>query len=325
MPRPAPPIVAVDLFCGAGGLSHGLQQAGVIVVAGVDLDSACRFPFESNIDASFLHEDVREITGARLSRLWPKEAIRLLAGCAPCRPFSSHRRGADTSRERDWLLLSEFGRLVAETGVGLVTMENVPRLGSSRVFLDFVADLRAAGYEVSWKSCYGPDYGLAQSRRRLVLLASRLGAIDMPAGPLRGGPHRSVRDEIGNLPPLSAGASDPDDQLHRSRTLSEINLRRIRASRPGGTWKDWPEHLRARATVSQAAPRSATFMPVWSGTARPPRSPPWRTTSAPVGSGTQSRTGRSAFAKPACCKASRGTIASRVKTSQSSSLSWVDS
>lgn len=245
MPRRPPFVVAVDLFCGAGGLSYGLQRAGVTVAAGVDLDPACRFPFETNIDAPFLNEDVRDVTGARLSRLWPSGSIRLLAGCAPCRPFSPYRRGADTSDEEDWPLLAEFGRLIAETGVELVTMENVPRIGSSRVFLDFVDGLRALGYVVSWKSCYGPNYGLAQTRRRLVLLASQLGSVDLPAGRSNGASHRTVRDEIACLPPIKAGESDPNDPLHTSRRLSDVNLKRIRASRPGGTWRDWPKELRA--------------------------------------------------------------------------------
>ena len=231
------------------------------MVAGVDVDSACRFPFESNIDASFLHdEDVVTLPGLVCLGYGPESVVRLLADAPRAGRSRPYRRGADTSLEKDWPLLTEFGRLVAETGVELVTMENVPRLGSSRVFANFVADLRAADYHVSWRSCYGPDYGLAQGRRRLVLLASRLGPIEIPAGRLSGGPYRTVRDEIGDLPALSAGASDRDDRLHRSRALSEMNLRRIRASTPGGTWQDWPEHLRAPC---HRKPSGGTFRNVY--------------------------------------------------------------
>jgi DNA (cytosine-5)-methyltransferase 1 len=240
-----PSICAVDLFCGAGGLSHGLQEAGISVVAGVDVDPACRFPFEANIDAAFLEMDVRELTAAHVRRLWPSGAIRMLAGCAPCRPFSPYRRGVDTSTEKDWPLLEEFGRLVTEAEPDLVTMENVPRIGTSRVFTDFVARLVEGGYAVDWRSCPGVDYGLAQSRRRLVLVASRFGPISVPQGPRRDDSPRTVRDEIGELPALVSGAADPHDRLHKCRNLSEVNLRRIRASRPGGTWEDWPEELRA--------------------------------------------------------------------------------
>lgn len=260
MQRAAQPIVGVDLFCGAGGLSYGLQRAGVSIVAGVDLDPACRYPFEANIEASFLEEDVRNIGAPHLARLWPAGSVRLLAGCAPCQPFSPYRRGVDTSTEKDWPLLAEFARLVKVTGVELVTMENVPRIGSSKVFAEFVSSLEDAGYFVSWKSCRGPDYGLAQFRRRLVLLASRLGPIEVPLGNVAEHQYRTVRSVIGRLPALGNGGSDPRDRLHRSRTLSETNLRRIQASRPGGTWEDWPKSLRAPC---HRRPSGGTFRNVY--------------------------------------------------------------
>jgi len=243
--KPRPRVVAIDLFCGAGGLSKGLQDAGITVVAGIDVDPACKYPFESNIDAAFVQEDVRNVTADHLNALWRRAPIRLLAGCAPCQPFSPYRRGVDTSREEQWPLLAEFGRLVRETRPELVTMENVPRIGSTVVFAEFVTGLRGEGYKVSWKSCYGPDYGVPQNRRRLVLLASMLGELHVPDGALRGGPYKTVRQTIGKLPPLRPGATDPNDVLHKCRVLTEINLKRIQASRPGGTWADWPRELRA--------------------------------------------------------------------------------
>lgn len=238
-------VCAVDLFCGVGGLSHGLQEAGVPVVAGIDVDPACRYPFEANIDAAFLDLDIRNVTAAHLNRLWPDGCVRLLAGCAPCQPFSPHRRGRDTSDEEDWALLSEFERLVLETMPEIVTMENVPRAGSTEIFKQFVAALRDAGYQVSWRSCRGVDYGLPQSRRRLVLIASLLGPIEIPAGHLDGAAPQTVRDAIEDLPAIESGGVDPHDPLHASRGLSPINMKRIKASKPGGTWEDWPKDLRS--------------------------------------------------------------------------------
>jgi DNA (cytosine-5)-methyltransferase 1 len=256
-----PTVVAIDLFCGAGGLSKGLQDAGIPVVAGIDIDPACKYPFEANIDAAFVQEDVRNVTAAHLSALWRAVPVRLLSGCAPCSPFSPYRRGADTSKEEQWPLLAEFGRLVRETKPELVTMENVPRIGSTSVFATFVKELGRLGYHVSWRSCYGPDYGVPQHRRRLVLLASLLGELEIPDGPLRGGSHLTVRQTIGKLPKLANGKADPVDPMHRSRMLSEINLKRIRASRPGGTWEDWPKELRAPCHRKK---KGATFRNVYS-------------------------------------------------------------
>lgn len=237
-------IVAIDLFCGAGGLSFGLQNAGIEIAAGIDLDPACAYPFEANVGAEFVEQDVRDVKPKNLASIWRDADVRLLAGCAPCQPFSAHRRGADTRAEDRWSLLGEFGRLVAGSLPDLVTMENVPRIGSQAVFLDFVNCLEGLGYSVSWRSCSCLHFGLAQTRRRLVLVASLLGPIDVPVGEPDAEP-ATVRQVIESLPEIASGGVDPADDLHRSRKLSPRNDQRIKASTPGGTWEDWPKSLRA--------------------------------------------------------------------------------
>lgn len=215
------------------------------MVAGFDLDPACAYPFETNIGASFVENDVRHLKRDHLTSLWPEGNLRMLTGCAPCQPFSPHRRGADTSKDADWSLLTEFGRLVTATKPDIVSMENVSRLGSTRVFRNFVRRLQRLGYWVDWRSCYGPEYGLPQHRRRLMLLGSILGPIEIPRGHVRAPDFRTVRQTIGKLPAIESGEVHRTDPLHRARRLSALNLERIRMSEPGGTWMDWPQSLRA--------------------------------------------------------------------------------
>jgi DNA (cytosine-5)-methyltransferase 1 len=241
-----PHIVAgVDLFCGAGGLTYGLQKAGIDIVAGIDLDPTCEFPFTSNNASRFLKIDIRTLTVPELAKLYPSNTLRLLAGCAPCKPFSPFRRGADNSKHDDWGLLRDFARLVEGLGPELVTMENVPGLASRRMFASFVRTLRALGYHIDYKSVYCPPLGIPQHRRRLVLIASLIGKVEVPLGFLQRSRYRTVRDAISDLPPLSSGETDPKDPLHKARSLSPTNLLRLRSSAPGRTWQDWPEHLRA--------------------------------------------------------------------------------
>jgi len=91
-------IEAIDLFCGAGGLSFGLRKAGLKILAGIDFDSACKYPFEANNKAKFLESDVTLIKGDELAKLYSSSAdFKVLAGCAPCQPFSKYRQGEDTS------------------------------------------------------------------------------------------------------------------------------------------------------------------------------------------------------------------------------------
>ncbi len=237
-------VVAIDLFCGAGGLTYGLQKAGIKVAAGVDLDPACEYPFAANNESTFIKADIRNVSPDDLAELYPRGAIRVLAGCAPCRPFSSLQRDGKKSRKEEWGLLEEFARLAEGLRPELITMENVPRLASQPVFQKFVARLEGMGYAVDYKSVYCPRLGLPQHRRRLVLIASRIGPISVPVGSVPPERYKTVRQAIGMLAPIAAGAHDAKDLLHKARTMNEDYLARLRSSKPGGTWKDWPEALR---------------------------------------------------------------------------------
>jgi DNA (cytosine-5)-methyltransferase 1 len=128
-------------------------------------------------------------------------------------------------------------------------MENVPELQRYEVFHDFLSVLTDQGFHFTNDSkkwvVYSPDYGVPQYRRRLVIVASRLGPIELIPPTHRPREYRSVEDVLRKLPPLRAGEASVGDPLHRTSALSNRNLRRIRASRPGGTWRDWPRRLRA--------------------------------------------------------------------------------
>lgn len=235
----------VDLFCGAGGLSYGFHDQGFVVAAGIDADEECRYAYETNIRAPFIRRDVSSLTGSAIKELFLEDGHKVLVGCAPCQPFSTYNQ---KNNDPNWELLRDFGRLIVKSEPDVVSMENVPRLLKFRggtVFGDFLDTLHASGYETAFDVLQGPDFGLAQKRSRLVLLASRLGKISLPA-PTHENEHRTVAMEIGSLPPLAAGGKDQSDRLHRASRLSQINLERMQASTPGGTWRYWPGGLIAR-------------------------------------------------------------------------------
>lgn len=232
----------VDIFCGAGGLSHGFLQQGFKVVGGVDIDEKCRYAFEANNHAPFIRRDVTKLTAREVNALFIPKKARVLVGCAPCQPFSVYNQKNDDPK---WRLLRKFGDLVADVKPDVLSMENVPRLldfKEGRIFEQFVKALKDSKYHVVWDVVYCPDFGLAQTRFRLVLLASKFGPIDLPR-PTHKGRHRTVRQEIGKLRPISQGGADDRDLLHRSSRLSPINQKRIAAAKPGGTWRDWRRNL----------------------------------------------------------------------------------
>ncbi|RAZ84458.1 DNA cytosine methyltransferase [Cereibacter johrii] len=245
-------IVAVDLFCGAGGLTHGLERAGIDVRLGVDVDPSCKHPFSANNNASFLLADVDDLDASTVANSLRGGRVTLLAGCAPCQPFSTYsrsaaRKGGGKRKGRgsrdDWRLVQRFGELVRALQPDLVTMENVPPLLDQPVFAELLTCLD--GYSVDHRIVDVRDVGLPQTRKRLVVVASKLGPIELAAPDNDGGP-ATVRQAIGSLRPVAAGEADPSDPLHAASRLSAINLQRIRASKPGSTWRDWPDELRAK-------------------------------------------------------------------------------
>lgn len=234
---------AVDLFCGAGGLTHGLERAGIKVNAGFDIDPSCRFAFEANNKARFIQQDIFSLTGEVLSKQWGT-GPRILVGCAPCQTFSTYSMGKRqaSSDDKRWKLISEFQRLASETMPEIISMENVPRASSSAAFLDLVLFLKSRGYFVWHEVVNCVSFGVPQNRKRLVLLASCLGSLELNENPVRKA--KTVRDAISHLESIEPGCSSETDPLHYASRLTELNLLRVRASRQGGTWKDWPEDLR---------------------------------------------------------------------------------
>lgn len=239
-------IEAVDLFCGAGGLTAGLIKSGIAVKAGYDIEESCRFAYEHNNHGSvFINKDIKTVSSSEISSHYSKDSIRLLSGCAPCQPFSKYNENSrmDLSADKKWPLLYEFARLISDIQPELITMENVPNVIKHNVYHDFVDTLVELGYEVCAQEVFCPDYGIPQARKRHVLLASRIGKIELIA-PTHRGQYMTVKDAIYHLPSITAGADNKKDPLHRSTLLSPINIERIKSSKPGGTWADWPEKLR---------------------------------------------------------------------------------
>lgn len=238
-------LATVDLFCGAGGLTVGLENVGLPVCAGIDVDPDCRYPYEKNTSADFIKADVSNIDSDKVERLFPDGSDKVLAGCAPCQPFSTLKNGEDTEGTDEWKLLESFERMVFDIEPEYVVMENVVGIRDTKIFTNFVHLLYSLGYEYEVEDVYCPDYGIPQKRKRTVLIASTLGDVELPEPTHSEDRYPTVREAIGKkkLPEIGAGESHEDDRLHRSRTLSKTNLERVKQSIPGGTWKDWDDEL----------------------------------------------------------------------------------
>ncbi len=243
----------IDLFCGIGGLSHGFVLEEFDVVAGIDADPTCKYPFEANNKAQFIHKSIEDLAVGELKALYGTSGIKILVGCAPCQPFSSYSVKSAKKGGR-WKLLYDFSRLIEGVEPDVVSMENVTRLkqfDGGQVYKDYVANLERNGYHVTSYDVYCPDYGIPQRRTRLVLFASKIGPVELIEKTHAPENYVSVRDVIGTLEPLEHGQISADDSLHAASKLTEKNVRRIRQSKPGGTWRDWDKELIAECHAKE--------------------------------------------------------------------------
>ena len=223
----------VDVFCGAGGLTHGFIKEGFNITAGIDFDGTCQFPFEFNNHAVFLKEDVMKLKSDTIKGYLKDTNIKILIGCAPCQPFSTYNNADDRKKDGKWRLLYKFSELIKEVSPDVFSMENVPALkvfDKGKVLSDFKESLLEAGYYVTEFIVNCEEY------------------------------YKTVRDAISALPPLKAGETSQDDPLHRCARLEAKNLSRIKASKPGGTWRDWPDSIIAECHKKTSG---ATFASVY--------------------------------------------------------------
>lgn len=246
-------IVLADFFSGCGGTTQGFVEAGIRPVLAIDWDPDAVATFRRNFpQTKVIERDIREVDVEDVESYLRKSSqhtVRLFAGCAPCQPFAGHQRSKPAEGDSRSFLLLEFLRFAKEFKPELIFVENVPgiqRLSASEGPLAEFSQAIDGEYRVSHRIVSSADYGVPQTRRRFVLVASRIGEISIPP-PTHGTedrPYSTVRDWIeDSLPEISAGQESPTDTSHKAMNLSKLNLERIRATPEGGDRRDWPEHL----------------------------------------------------------------------------------
>ena len=252
-----PTVKVFDFFAGCGGASRGFQEAGMEVVFALDSDPDARRTFQKNFPSARIEpRDIRKTSEDSVHELVTAERPDpiLFCGCAPCQPFSKQNT---TLPERDAddrvPLLLEFLRFIQRSKPDIVFVENVPGIQKpspdTEPFAEFLRGLEDAGYgKPDYDAVPLKRYGVPQGRRRLLLLASRRGPVELPPqthGPGTASPdYVTVRDCIEDLPAIAAGTEHSEIPNHRAARLSSLNLERIRATTEGGGHGDWPEDLR---------------------------------------------------------------------------------
>ena len=239
----------IDFFSGCGGTSAGLRDAGMRIAAAVDFDPAAAATYRANFpDAEFHEADIRELSHDVFDHLVEDGTPLVFSACAPCQPYSSMRPTASRARPRERSLLLTLIPFLDRLRPDALIVENVPglqKIPGGSTWNRFLRHLHRIGYSTRWDVIDCRAFGVPQRRKRLVLLASRHGDIDLPEATHGDGlqSYSTVRDWIGDLPAIGAGETHPDDPIHRSGALGDLNLRRIKELPEGGSRSEWPPDL----------------------------------------------------------------------------------
>ena len=235
---------AIDLFSGAGGLSQGLKQAGFNVVGAVESVPTYAESYQMNHPKTNLKlSDITKIDPvAYMDELGLKVGeLDLLAGCPPCQGYSTigtRNRGQQNDPRNE--LVYEVLRFALAFQPKTIMMENVPALANDPRLSSLREQLEQLGYKIDVKVLRMTHYGVPQARRRMIMLGSRLGDVEVAKVEIDSENMRTVRDAISILPP--AGTSS--DLLHvsdESRRSDKVKKLISLVPKNGGSRMDLPE------------------------------------------------------------------------------------
>lgn len=266
-------LKAIDFFCGGGGMSYGMQEAGIKVLAGIDNDENCKETYEANIKgASFIKADVFDLKEKDLQKqlgLKRKDKNLVLIGCSPCQ-FWSIINTDKTKSQKSKNLLVEFKRFVEYFCPGYVIVENVPgvlRKKKESGLEDFIAWLEDNKYQVHFDVHNTNDYGVPQNRKRFTLVANRTSKNKI--FPEKDKIKLAVKDVLGEkngFPKVTAGNLDKTDFLHTTSNLTDITIERLRhVEKDGGDRLGFAniEHLQLKCFIGKNDSFKDTFGRMW--------------------------------------------------------------
>lgn len=244
-----PQLKAIDFFCGGGGMTCGLRQAGINVIAGVDFDKDAKETYEyNNPGTTYVHTDIRNLRTNYFERkfdIHQNDNSLILVGCSPCQFYSIINSDKNKSlKSKD--LLRNFARFIEYYRPGYVLVENVPGITTNKesILPFFLSELDRFGYRYEKRIVNMNDYGIPQSRRRFSLIATRLDSVEIKF-PAQSEKKLTVRDVLGEkngFPKIQAGHKDATEFKHTAAGLSPKGLMRMQKTRhDGGSRLDWAD------------------------------------------------------------------------------------
>ena len=247
------PYKYIDLFCGAGGLSLGFEKAGFQNVFSVEFNPDCVKTYSKNFPHhNIIFEDIRNIDNSKINELTENSEIDIVIGGPPCQGFSlAGNIGRNSIDDERNTLFEEFVRVVSFVQPKIFIMENVASMATHHkgaTIKKVVKEFESAGckYKVKYEILNSVDYGVAQERRRIVIVGVRNDINTEFLYPKKQDKLFTIKDVIDDLPELKSG-QDSDIPNHTAMKHSEQMLQKMSYIKDGGNRMDIPEHLRPKS------------------------------------------------------------------------------
>ncbi len=243
----------IDLFCGAGGLSLGFDQAGFKNVFAVEFNPDFARTYSKNFKThKLIVDDIKNISNDKIDELLAGQEVDVIIGGPPCQGFSIAgnigRTFIDDDRNK---LFKEFVRFVAHVKPRMFVMENVAAMAThlkGKTIVEIVKAFENAGvgYRVKWEVLNSANYGIAQERRRIVVVGVRKDLETDFIYPKYEEKTYTIKDVIGDLPVLESGESS-DIPNHVAMKHSAQMLEKMSYVKDGGDRTDIPEEIRPKS------------------------------------------------------------------------------
>lgn len=243
----------IDLFCGAGGMSKGFEQAGFQNVFSIEIDPVYAKTYKNNFpNHKVIVEDVKDVTNEQVRNLIGNRTIDVIVGGPPCQGFSiAGKIGRTFAEDERNYLFKEFVRFVKVISPKVFVMENVARMAThlnGKTIKEIVKTFEEAGmgYRVSWRILNAAEYHVPQERRRIFIVGVRKDLQGDFQFPLPEDVRISVREAIGDLPELHSGECS-DIPNHNAMNHTEQMLRKMSFVPDGGDRTSIPEEIRPKS------------------------------------------------------------------------------
>lgn len=220
-------VEVLDFFCCAGGMSLGFAALKDYfkIIGGIDINPISLTAYQENYRVPILQADIAtlgenvEIVESTFGLLPDHKNPLVIIGCAPCQGFSAHRkRHYDKPEDSRNTLIGEFATIAVKFNPDYVVMENVPEILTGKYkhhYEEAKAVFESYGYHIVQRIYNAAGFGVPQARTRAIIVATKSDSFELPDELLSENEYKTVRDAIGNLPPVMPGKTDPKDALHR--------------------------------------------------------------------------------------------------------------